>query len=152
MAAQATSSRGCKIASGSGSGYTDILSPGQTPFLIISVILMAIGLYWLIKYSFVDAYIRRRTDYALTNKRAIIMKGLFARREQSINLRLGQEIFVGQKKNDVGTISFGRTPTSPIMDLLVRRRYTPLSRPPQFVMIPDAGYVYDLILHAQKCG
>ena len=70
------------------------------PFVVIGLYLM-FGRFWF------DAAQRARTFYALTDRRIIIVSGVFSHSTRSLNLRTLSDITLTKKQNGSGTISFG---------------------------------------------
>jgi hypothetical protein len=116
---------------------------GTGPSLIFLIPFLLIGLYMLIGRFFVDAMMRARTEYAITNRRAIIVSGLFSRNVRSIDLKTTSEISLSERRDNSGTITFGATPFGAM------RRYSwssnPTSGTPAFEMIEDIRSVYRII-------
>ena len=113
------------------------------PFFII------IGLWMLCGRFLVDMLLRNGTEYALTNRRAIIEGGLVRRSTRSINLAAAPEIRLQESGNGRGTIEFGNSPGFPFM---MYRGWPGASRfqAPAFELIDDAKSVYAMILDAQQ--
>lgn len=72
----------------------------------------AIAVYLIIGRFFIDAMLRKKTEYALTNERAIIVSGFFQRKVNSVNLKTIPDYSVTEKKDGTGTIAFSES-TSP---------------------------------------
>jgi len=66
-----------------------------------------IGLYMIFGRFFYDAKKRENTIYGLSNKRAIIISGVFGKKTTSVNLKNLPEVQVTQKSDGSGTIIFG---------------------------------------------
>jgi hypothetical protein len=108
-----------------------------SPFIVI-------GLYILVGRFFVDATLRARTEYGLTNRRAIIVSGLFSRNIKSVDLRATPEILLSEKRDGSGTITFGSTP----FGWWMQRDpwgFGSSSARPSFEMIEDVRSVYRII-------
>jgi hypothetical protein len=121
---------------------------GNTFALVPAIPFVLIGLYLLIGRFFVDAAQRRRTFYAVTNERVLIVSGLSSRNVQSLSLRTLDQVNVSSRASGRGTIMFGRSmygsfalPGWPGMG-----RYLP----PMFDRIADAAEVAKLIRDAQR--
>jgi hypothetical protein len=108
---------------------------------------VVIGLYLIVGRFFVDARMRAGTEYGLTNRRAIIVSGLFSRSIKSIDLKSMPEITLTEKADRSGTITFGSAPS------YSRMQYNPWlsgsSAQPAFEMIEDARNVYATIEQAR---
>ncbi len=102
------------------------------------------GFYILIGRFFVDAITRSKTEYAVTNRRAIIVSGLFSRSIKSIDLRSTSEIALNERGDKSGTITFGATP----FGWWMQRNpwgFGSSSATPSFEMIEDVRGVYRTI-------
>jgi hypothetical protein len=122
-------------------------------FWIFGIPFVFAGIYIILGRFFVDAAQRRKTYYALTNERIIILSGLFAQNVKTLHLKNLPEINITTKRNGKGTITFG--PSLPMTWMYGgggfpnTRRY-PLA--PAFEMIDDARTVYQKIKHLQREG
>jgi hypothetical protein len=127
----------------SGHPPTCAARPGCGGRFVIPGSIVLIGLYILIGRFFVDALMRARTEYAVTNRRAIIVSGFFSRNVKSIDLKTTSEISISERGDKSGTITFGATPFGGM------RRYSwsfnPTSGTPAFEMIDDVRSVYRTI-------
>lgn len=114
------------------------------PALIPLIPFILIGLYIFIGRFFVDAMMRARTEYALTNRRAIIVSGFFSRSVKSIDLLSTPEILLNERSDKSGTITFGATPFGGWMQ---RNPWSfgSSSAVPAFEMIEDVRSVYRII-------
>ena len=129
--------------------WMTLRGPNSNPVAVLPVLLfVVIGLYMLVGRFFVDAAQRRRTFYALTNQRILILSGLWSREVRSLSLSTLGEIDVSARASGRGTIMFGRSPY-PAMAMPGwpgSRRYLP----PMFEMIPDVNDVAKLIRDGQR--
>jgi hypothetical protein len=119
-------------------------NPAQWSALLLQLPFVVVGLYLLFGRFFVDAMIRARTEYGLTNRRAIIVSGVFSRSVKSIDLRTAPEILLSERRNGSGTITFGATPFGGWM----QRNpwgFGTSSATPSFEMIEDVRSVYRII-------
>ncbi len=93
--------------------------------------------------------IRAKTEYALTDRRAIIVSQLFNRKVRSVNLDATPEIGVSERSDGSGTITFG-----PVTPFYAGRGQNPFfpgqSAVPAFEMIESARSVYDIIEKAKR--
>ena len=71
-------------------------------------IFVCIGLYMLIGRFFHDALMRKKIFYAITNKRALIRKGFFSGKIESVALPSLSELHLEQNTNGSGSIIFGK--------------------------------------------
>ncbi len=111
------------------------------PFVII-------GLYMLFGRFMVDARQRKRTYYAITDSRVLIVSGLFSRKLKSLNLRTLSDISMSEKSDGSGYITFG--PTYPFMAFLGGAAWGSMYALPSFDLLPDVAKVYRIICDAQK--
>jgi hypothetical protein len=107
-----------------------------------------IGLYLLVGRFVADMIVRSRTEYALTNRRAIIESGVFRRTTRSVNLAAAPEIRFREGRGGRGTIEFGGTSPFPF----AYRGWPGWSQfmSPAFEGIEDARSVYQQVLDAQR--
>lgn len=75
------------------------------PFVLVGVYLI-VGRFW------VDARQRARTYYALSDRRVIIVSGIFSRTTQSLDVRSLSDVALTKRKGNSGRISFG--PVNPM--------------------------------------
>lgn len=124
-----------------------IRTGGPALMIVWGIPFVLVGLTMLFGRFVVDAKIRATTYYGVTDKRVVIISGLFKRTIQSSDLSLLRGLNLIETKNRRGTISFNAAnPSSPWIDTL------PFGLPqvPQFEMIENARVVYDLISKARK--
>jgi len=115
-------------------------------FWLWGIPFVLIGLYITIGRFFIDAQQRQKTHYALTNKRIIIISGLFNRTVKSLSLRTLSDISLSEKRNGTGTITFG--PTHPVAWMYAGMAWPGTSRymSPAFELI-DAVRLFQKIKH-----
>jgi hypothetical protein len=111
-----------------------------------------VGLYIIVGRFFVDARIRARTFYGLTDRRAIIVSGLFSRTINSLPLRTLTDISLQERSDRSGTILLGRP--QPYSSWSSGMRWPGMSQysTPAFEMIPNAKAVYVQLLEAQRAA
>jgi Bacterial PH domain len=111
-----------------------------------------IGLYMIVGRFFLDARIRAKTFYGLTNRRAVIISGLFSRTINSIPLRTLTDISLQERSDRSGTILLGRP--QPFSSWSSGMRWPGMSQysTPAFEMIPNAKAVHDQLLEAQHAA
>jgi hypothetical protein len=107
-----------------------------------------IGLYLLFGRFIVDAYRRRRTLYALTGRRALILSGVWRRSLRSIDLATLSEVRFTEGRHGRGTISFGREIPAPWAGSAELPAYGQPA--PSFEAIDDAAEVFRLIRTLQR--
>jgi hypothetical protein len=108
------------------------------------------GLYLIVGRFFVDAGIRSKTFYGLTNRRAIIISGLFSRTINSLPLRTLTDISLQERPDRSGTILLGRPQPYSTWRSGMRWPGGSLYSTPAFEMIPHAKTVHDQLLEAQR--
>ncbi len=108
---------------------------------IFGIPFVIMGLYLIFGRFFIDAMRRKNTFYGLTNKRVIIVSGLFGRKVDSLNIDGITELSFAEKSGGYGSITFGRTDK-------LSSSYTASAWPgaknsiPMFELIPNAKDVY----------
>ena len=122
------------------------------PSLFFLIPFLLIGLYMLIGRFFVDAMMRARTEYAVTNRRAIIVSGFFSRNVKSIDLKTTSEIAISERSDKSGTITFGATPFGAINMNRYSWSFNPTAGTPAFEMIDDVRGVYRTIEQVRNAG
>ena len=122
---------------------SEFMSLWGIPFVLI-------GLYMIVGRFFVDARIRARTFYGLTNRRAIIISGVFSRTINSLPLRTLTDISLLERSDRSGTILLGRP--QPYSSWGSGMRWPGMNQysTPAFEMIPNAKGVHDQLLEAQR--
>lgn len=108
-------------------------------FTLFGIPFVLVGAYILIGRYFWDAYKRSRTEYTLTDKRAIIRVGAFSQTQRTVTLDDLAEVELEECADGSGTIVFGRDITTGSGD----QRST--SHAPRFEFIKDAARVYQLV-------
>lgn len=113
------------------------------PFVIL-------GLHMTIGRFFLDSFLRKRTEYALTNSRAIILTNVFKPRLTEVDILRVKDISLSQMITGDGTITFGYM-------LWFARNYQhaflpgmSLFIPPQFELIAEAKKVYQMIFELRE--
>jgi len=109
---------------------------------------LLIGVWILFGRFITDMLARSRTEYTLTNRRAIIEGGLFRRSTRSVNLAAAPEIRMKEGGNGRGTIEFSSGSPSGMM---FPRGWPGAGQylPPAFELIENAASVYAMVLDAQ---
>jgi len=124
-------------------------NPAAILFPIFGIPFVLFGLYLVFGRFFVDAKLRESAEYAVTNRRAIIVSGIFSKSVRSINLQTTPEITFSERPDRSGTISFGIMPAYGRWgqrDLL----FPGMSVLPAFEMIDDVRTVYGIIEKAKQ--
>ena len=108
------------------------------------------GLYMAVGRFFVDAKMREATEYAVTNRRAIIVSSLFSTKIKSVDLKSTPEITVDEKADRSGTITFGTVQNQNYGRGRSNVSFTGGSVQPAFEMIEDVRQVYGIIEQARS--
>ena len=119
-------------------------------FALWGVPFVLMGLHVVVGRFFVDARVRARTSYALTDRRVIIVSGLFTPTIRTLALRTLGEITLEEKSDGTGTITFG--PTHPAARHMRGLAWPGASQfqSPAFDMIRSVASVHRLVRDAQK--
>jgi hypothetical protein len=110
------------------------------------------GLYLIVGRFFIDAAIRAKTFYGLTNRRAIIVSGLMSRTINSLPLRNLTDISLQERSDRSGTILLGRPQPYPSWSSGMRWPGGSQYSTPAFEMIANAKAVHDQLLEAQRAA
>jgi hypothetical protein len=107
------------------------------------------GLYFIFGRFVFDAKMRESTEYAVTDRRAIIVTTLFGRKVNSINLQSAPDMSLTERSDRSGTITFG---AAPYYGRWSQRNlwYPGTASQPAFDMIDDARSVYDIIQNIKR--
>lgn len=121
-------------------------------FMLWGIPFILMGLYITVGRFFLDAALRAKTWYAVTNERILIVSGLINQTIRSYPLRSMPEMTLRLRRDQSGTITFGAEAPS-------RSMYRGFVWPgmdqrlaPAFDLLPDAQSVYDLIRRAQRAA
>jgi hypothetical protein len=118
-------------------------------FKLWGIPFVLVGLYLIFGRFLWDAHRRRRTFYALTNQRAIILISGISLKVTSVNLGTISDISLTARPDGTGTITFGpRLPFACWWPGGTGRPGAPQA-PPAFEMIPNAQDVYRRARQAQ---
>lgn len=118
-------------------------------FALWGIPFVLVGLYLIFGRFLVDAKTRAKTAYGLTDRRIIIVSGLFSRSVKSLQLRTVSDITLDEKSDGTGTITFG--PSHPMARWVGGAAWPGASSyfGPAFDMISRARDVYKRIRDAQ---
>ena len=112
--------------------------PGKWLFVLWGVPFVLVGLYITVGRFFDDAWLRRNTEYAVTNERVLILRGRLWRSLTSLPLKTLPPMTLSEVRNGVGSIRFGRA---------ARLRAPP---PPAFALVANAKEVLSIIEDARR--
>ncbi len=118
-------------------------------FALWGIPFIVVGLYLTLGRFTIDAWLRRNTRYAVTNRRIIIARSDPFPKLTSISLERMPELQLTEWPDGRGTIRFG--PTLPYWGLAGWGGWSPATDPtPQFIGISDAQRVFDRIQRASR--
>jgi len=119
-------------------------------FSLWGVPFVVIGLYFVVGRFIAEARERRRTHYAVTSERVLILSGLFRRRVTSLNLRTLSDISLSESRSGEGTITFGnQRPMGLFFGGMAGWPGAERYLGPRFDLVPNAKMVYDIVRKAQ---
>lgn len=125
-------------------------------FKLWGIPFVLIGLYLILGRFFVDAKMREKTSYAVTDQRILMVSELFGRKIQSLNLRNLPQLTLDEKADGSGSILFGASGYSNAWGnaswptQLNSRHSSP--QVPSFEMIGSVRRVYNIIQEAQHAA
>jgi len=123
--------------------------PSQAPapfsfFPLFGLIFVCVGLYFVGGRFLVDAWLRDRTRYALTDQRALIVRAPPFGAVTALSLDRLSDMQLKEGVGGAGTIRLG--PATPFFGRAGFSVWSPALDPtPQFLAIPDARRVFDLV-------
>lgn len=123
-------------------------SGGPPFFLLWGGAFVCVGLYFVFGRFLVDAYLRSKIQYALTDQRALILAGFKGNDLTSIDLRTTSEVRYKDIDGSRGTISFGPNP-GPFLHQSMLWHSTSRNAP-EFFRTSDAANAYRLIQAAKN--
>ena len=116
-------------------------------FILFGVPFVLIGIYLTVGRFWERSGPREHQVYGLTNRRAIIISGMFSRTTNSVLLR-NPDVSISARSNGEGTIML-RSP-DPVYGRWQEPRRSTIY--PSFELIPDANRVYELISESPPGG
>ncbi|MBX0326619.1 hypothetical protein K2Z83_02845 [Oscillochloris sp. ZM17-4] len=132
---------------------TGVITSGAPFFFMLwGIPFLVVGAYITVGRFFVDAAIRGKTVYGVTNERVLLISSFMNRTVKSLPLHTLPELELEQRGDGRGTITFG--PSMPFATWYRGFAWPGMGQrtPPAFDMIPDAKAVYDRIRHAQRAA
>jgi hypothetical protein len=124
--------------------------PNSAFMSIWGIPFVLMGLYMIVGRFFVDAHICGKTFYGLSNRRAIIISGLFSKTTNSLPLRTLTDVSLQERSDRTGTILLGRPQQYSSWTSGMRWPGMSQYSTPAFEMIPNANAVHDQLLEAQR--
>ena len=127
-----------------------IASDAPFIFMLWGIPFVLIGLYMIAGRFFVDAKVRAKTIYCLTDKRAMILSGLFSRSVNSLPLASLSDLTLKEKADRTGTVTFGRPHPMAMWSSGMQWPGMGQYQSPAFEMISNAKNVHDQILELKR--
>ncbi len=128
---------------------SSVLAQGAPPiFLLFGSVFAVAGLFMILGRFFIDARIRANTDYAVTDRRALIVRSGFFSNLQSVDLDTLGESSLDPRDDGRGTITFGGGSGPSLFNRSWDqwRIWVPALDPrPQFLAVEDAKHLYTII-------
>ena len=127
-----------------------VLRQGAPGFMALwGIPFVLVGIYIILGRFFVDAWMRSRTHYALTDQRAIIISGLVSQQVKSLPLRSMSDITLKERADGSGSIVLGLS-TGPY-GWFAGSGWPGAGRyqPPTFEMIENVRNVHTMLRDAQ---
>lgn len=123
-----------------------VTSQSEAPdfFVLWGAMFMCIGLYMVVGRFIVDAWLRRRIQYAVTDQRVLIARSSPFAKFVAVSLARLPDVQLSERAGGRGTIRFGQ-------DVVVWGRqgfgaWSPaMDSTPQFLMIDGVRRVFDII-------
>lgn len=131
-------------------GVLNSQAPGF--FALWGIPFVLFGLYLIVGRFFVDARQRAATAYGVTNKRVLIVSGLFTRSVKSLALRTLTDMTLSERSDGSGTISFGSSPAWGQWFANTSWPGAATQQVPAFDLIADAKAVYSQLRAAQSAA
>jgi hypothetical protein len=109
-----------------------------------------VGLYLIFGRFIVDTKKRVKTFYGVTDKRVVIVSGLFSQNIKSLNLKTLTDVSMFRKDDGSGTITFG--PSYPTSNFFGGSPWPGVGSSffPAFEMIENISEVYRIVTEAQR--
>jgi hypothetical protein len=118
-------------------------------FMIWGIPFLVMGAYITVGRFILDAVLRRKTAYGLTDRRVLLVSGLWSRAVRMLDLAALPELSLVERSDRSGTIAFG-APASPRRRMMPGTPWPGVETPFAFEMIEEARDVYDRIRAAQE--
>jgi hypothetical protein len=126
-----------------------VISSGASIWFVVwGVPFVVIGLYMMIGRFFLDDLMRRKTSYAVTDRRIVIVSGIRQRQIKSLDLRTLTDVSLTELSRGEGNVTFG--PVAPWGWWAPPGAWPGMQQSPMFELIPEAWGVYNLIRNAQR--
>jgi hypothetical protein len=130
---------------------TGVAKSGAPAFFVLwGIPFVLVGLYIIVGRFFVDATVRANTFYGLTDRRAVIVSGVFSRTTRSMPLRTLTDITVDERKDGSGTIHLGRPHPFAVWYAGMQWPGMAQYQTPAFELISDVRGVYRQLMEVQR--
>jgi hypothetical protein len=118
--------------------------------LLFGIPFILVGAYIIVRRFFVDALVRNRTYYGITNDRVIIITEFPTQKVKSLNLATLSDITFSTRSDQSGSISFGAQ--HPMAAAFGGMNWPGMGayQGSQFDMIENAKSVYDTLQRAKR--
>ena len=118
-------------------------------FILYGLMFVTFGLAIMVGRFFLDAWLRARTRYALTDRRVLINRSGPLKDFTAVSLDRLPDARLIEFKNNRGSIRFGHS--AGVSSGRSFAAWVPALDPtPQFVAVPDARHVFDIVQRASR--
>jgi hypothetical protein len=121
---------------------------GTIIFPLFGLPFVLVGMHLVFGRFLADAKERGKTFYGVTDKRIVIVNGLFSQKIKSLDLKTLTAISMIQRADGSGTIAFGSPSNFFVSSSWAEEMYNSFS--PSFQMIENVSDIYRIINEAQK--
>ena len=125
---------------------TVLMGNAPVPFALFGMVFVVIGLFLIVGRFFVDAWLRSRMVYALTDRRVLIARSGPWASFRALNRDAQPEVTLNERAGGRGTITFGNRVATFGYGNRMSGGWMPALEPtPQFLQIDDARRVFAAI-------
>lgn len=124
------------------------VADGSILIVLSSLLFLALGIYLLVGRFLVDAYLRRHTAYAVTSKRALILRSGMSRRLRDTPITASTPTSASPGRR--GSFTFDPVPSGLLGYLAVWNLWSGQDANFTFRAIDDADKVYKLVRQVQR--
>ena len=116
-------------------------------FALFAIPFVLMGLFLLIGRFLIDAWMRSNIFYAVTDQRALVLRGVFGTSVSSYDVGPGQNMHLKLSEKSIGTIVFGETsPFAGFGNFDLSKLYLSASAKNKFFRIENVQHVYKLLI------
>ena len=121
-------------------------------FSLWGIPFVLVGVYLVVGRFVVDAKLRAKTYYGLTDRRVLIVSGLLSHTTSSLPLRTLQEVSVHERADRSGSVIFGHP--YPFARSYAGTQWPGMGQyqTPSFDLIQDAKWVHDKVLELRRAA